>query len=73
MATGALYLRGVRHRKSMLVQEGCKMEAAWLHKSAIAERSGSEHKSPSGGTQIIFQMLVICLLLLLLLIDYKGA
>ncbi len=28
---------------------------------------------PRGGTQIIFQMLVICLLLLLLLIDYKGA
>jgi len=38
---------------------------------AIVERCGSEHKSPSRA-QIIFQMLVLCLLLMLL-IDYKGA
>jgi len=39
--------------------------------SAIAEPCGSEHKSPSRA-QIIFQMLVLCLLLILL-INYKGA
>jgi uncharacterized protein len=38
--------------------------------SAIAEGCGGEHKSPSRA-QIIFQMLVLCLLLVLL-IDYKG-
>jgi uncharacterized membrane protein YraQ (UPF0718 family) len=39
--------------------------------SAIAEPCGSEHKSPSRA-QIVFQMLVLCLLLILL-INYKGA
>lgn len=38
---------------------------------AIAERCASEHTSPSRA-QIIFQMLVLCLLLVLL-INYKGA
>ena len=38
---------------------------------AIAERCRGEHKSPSRA-QIIFQMLVLCLLLMLL-INYKGA
>jgi len=38
---------------------------------AIAERCGSEHISPSPA-QITFQMLVLCLLLVLL-INYKGA
>lgn len=39
--------------------------------SAIAEPCGSEHKS-SSRAQIIFQMLVLCMLLILL-INYKGA
>ena len=39
--------------------------------SPIAERCGSEHQSHSRA-QIIFQMLVLCLLLMLL-INYKGA
>jgi hypothetical protein len=39
--------------------------------SAIAEYCGSEHRSLSR-VQIIFQMLVLCLLLVLL-INYKGA
>lgn len=39
--------------------------------SAIVDRCGSEHKSPSRA-QIIFQMFVLCLLPMLL-ISYKGA
>jgi hypothetical protein len=68
-----MYLSMMRGRfnNNARSQEGAKIGGHVGAQLAIVERCGSEHKSPSRA-QIIFQMLVLCLLLMLL-INYKGA